>query len=376
MRSVNRPHTNMKKKMLNICIAILSGFILFACKKSETKTNDQLQTIYLEEVPKKELKFQIQKVVKLETNSSNLLGDNLQVRIFEDYLYIYDVNARKGIHKFDLNGRHKGQVISIGEGPDNISGILDYLPTKSGLEILTGMGEQTKITYFDSVYKKENEIPINYIATSFEKLGNESYFFSGSYNLPFVNDRLVITNKNGEIINKYLENDYKNEMLPMTEKNFTKYKEKIYYHEVFNPIVYQVETDTILPRYKIDFGRYNLNKSFWETDLMENFDKLLTDGIASINNYWENDATANIEIIIDQAENTKKHLVIWDKITGEGKQLEMDLKESSIFYNLVGQYHDHYIFIAQAYYVANDIKFKDQNIKEEDNPVLLFAVIN
>ena len=61
----------------SIYIAILFSFFIYACKNKETKTIDQQQTIYLEKVPKKELEFQIRKVVKLETNPTNLLGDNL-----------------------------------------------------------------------------------------------------------------------------------------------------------------------------------------------------------------------------------------------------------------------------------------------------------
>lgn len=365
----------MKKQNSLITLILFSALagVFYSCGNDPTKS-DGLWLLKLSDIQVADAPYTIRHVVPLETREDNLLGEYLTVKILEDDLFIYDENARNAIHHFDINGKYHGKVVEVGEGPGMVINISDFVPTRAGLEVLVGMGDFTKIMVFDKNHGLSKEIDLDYQGSSFEKLSNGNYAVSGSYNMPMVENRVALINPEGKVINELLPNDYTNQMMPMLERNFHKEGGKTYFHEVFNPIAYEIKGDSLEPRFQFDFGRYAIPEKFWEVEILQGFEMISQNGFATIYSYWENESKAFFEIYIDQESETTNHQIIWDKDNEKALQRVFVKDQNRVFYYPIGLIDNRLAFIAQAADVLEvDTDLSLEGIDRDNNPVLIFV---
>src|SRR5690606_23089683 len=93
-------------------------------------------------------------------------------------------------------------------------------------------------------------------------------------------------------VSRNLKNDYHNQMLPMEEINFSKEGDQLFFKEAFNPVIYRIEEDTIVPTYRFDHGSYAIPAKFWEVDIMQGFEMINQSGFADVYRHWESDRYA------------------------------------------------------------------------------------
>lgn len=361
----------MKKLPLIFSLAV--GLSLIACQK-QPDAADGLKSLEIDNMEEVEASYTLSQIVPLETTAENLLGDNLLVKSQGNDIFIFDDKARNAIHHFNLKGRYLGQAVEVGEAPGMVKNIEDFVPINSGLEVLVGMGDYSEIVIFDKNFDLLKEIKLDYLGSSFEKLADGSYVVSGSYNKPYVNHRVAVLNADGEKIKVFLPNDYSNQMLPMGERNFHKEGDRVFFHEVFNPVAYEISKDTLEARHRFDFGRYGIPSQFWEVDIMQGFEMINKTGFANIYSYWENESKAFCEIYIEGEGENKNHQVIWDKKSNKAVQRILSKDANAAFYHPIGLVGEALVFIAQAAHVLDlETDMDTQGIDKDDNPVLLFV---
>lgn len=349
------------------------GLSTIACQKQQDHA-DEITSSEISEIEEVEANYTVSHMVPLETTADNLLGDILLVKTLNNDIFIYDDKARNAIHRFNLKGDYLGKVVEVGEAPGMVRNIRDFVPTDSGLEVLVGMGDYSQVVIFDESYEILKEIKLDYQGSSFEKLASDLYVVSGSYNKPNVNHRVAVLNADGEKLKVFLPNDYSNQMLPMEERNFHKVGDRIFFHEVFNPVAYEISKDTLEARHQFDFGRYAIPSQFWEVDIMQGFEMINKNGFAIIYSYWENESKAFCEIYIEGEGENKNHQVIWDKESNKAVKRILSKDKNAAFYNPVGLVGEKLVFIAQAAHVLNlETDFDTQGLDKDDNPVLLFV---
>lgn len=363
----------MNKPVLRLLFSLAVGIIVAACR-NQPDTVDGVRSLDIDEIEEVEARYNLSHIVPLETTADNLLGDNLLVKTHENNIFIYDRNARNTIHHFNTKGIYLGKTVEVGEGPGNVKNIRDFVPTDSGLEVLVGMGEYSHIVIFDKYNKILKEIKLDYQGSSFEKLLDGSYVVSGSYNKPFVDHRIAVLNEDGEKVKVFLANDYSNQMLPMEERNFHKAGERVFFHEVFNPIAYEISNDTLEARHRFDFGKYAIPSQFWEVDIMKGFEMIHKNGFANIYNYWENDSKAFYEIYIEGKGDNKNQQVMWEKKSNKAVQRIFSKNKPTAFYHPIGLIGKQLVFIAQAAHVlTSETDFATHGVDKDDNPVLVFV---
>jgi hypothetical protein len=361
--------------MKTISWKLIGGFFLvcmYSCQKPETTTGGIIH-LELSDIPESNSFYEASRMVPLETTADNLLGEYLIVKTQGNYIFVFDENVRDGIHRFDSEGKYHGKTVEVGEGPGMVRNILDFVPTDTGLEVLVGMGEFSKIIVFDQDFQLDKEVGLDYLGSSFEKFPSGGYVISGSYNLPLVAHRLVSLDAAGQRLQEFLPNDYSNQMMPMQERNFHKADGKVFFHEVFNPIAYEVREDSLEAKFQFDFGRYSIPTKFWEVDIMQGFEMINQNGFATVYSYWENDSKAFFEIYV-QADGTTNNQIVWDKKNKKATQRITSKEQDPTFYNPIGMMDGSLVFLAQAAYVLdNEAGISVEGINKDDNPVLLFV---
>jgi hypothetical protein len=364
-------------------IKLLSLFFIlsvFACKE-KSRTEIELQNI-----EERKENYRIEKIIPLETINNNFLGLNLKIKKNSRGYFVMDESNRDAIHYFNLQGKYIRQIAIIGEGPNNVPSLYDFILEKEGISILSGKGDHSDITLFTYDNELINKIELEVLSDSFEILENNNYILYSGYNLPLAKFRLNEVSRKGKTINQFLPNTYENEMLPMSENNFYRYNGQVYFKESFNPSAYIITKDSLELKYKFDFGSYKISERFWEVDIMQGFEMISTTGFANIYNYIENEKYSIFEIYIQKPGSVQNVQVIINKKNDKIYRNTISKDNNDIFYNPEGiTENNEVIFITHPTYLIEAIRnniiteseFKEiiDSLNENDNPVLLICSI-
>ena len=161
--------------------------VLFACGKTEklepiTFQFDQLEAIAPD--------FEIQKVILLESDTTELLGSDLKVTYDSEHFYIANYMRPKGIHHFSKEGKHLGIAAVIGEAPGQIRRFSDFKIYRDTLQVIEGLGDKIGLHKFSQTNElvSTQEYPLNVF--SFQPVEAGHWFYSG-YNKVAGTHRLI-----------------------------------------------------------------------------------------------------------------------------------------------------------------------------------------
>jgi hypothetical protein len=376
----------MKKNLVKVLV--LS--VVFMAQSCSDKLSDQeidgvlyLELGEIESIAKEDLT--IVDVVPLETVNENLMGQDLRIRFSKDRIFVFDESIQDAIHVFDRNGKFMGTRVVVGEGPNTVNRLIDFYVSYSGeLEILNPIGGKAQIFEVNEDKSLNHRFTVEYSCSSFTKLPNGEYLFYGSYNLPYVSHRMIRTDSAGVVLERYLENDYTNQMLPMTERNFFDSNSNLYLAETFNNVGYQFIENQLKSIIQVDFGNYAIPARFWELNLMEGgFDLLQQNGFANLNGFFKNDENSLVGIHVQKPTGISKNIIFINEKSGEQRLLETKLLDDYLFHYPIGVEENEFLFLTYRSTLLEDygnllsdkIKSKVPE-KEFDYPVILKVQVN
>ena len=340
-------------KIKGICIFLLSAFCL-SCNYSTQADLPIFELEELESIGKE--KLEIVKIIPLETTSENLMGTDIRVRFDASSFYLMDENSKNVIHHFDRKGAYLGSVAQVGDGPNYLSDLDDFLINSEGkIEVLSAIGDQARVY---EVSASGEIIPVfktDYLASSFTKLPSGEYLLYGSYNLPFTQFRLVKANSEGKVISSFLDNTYKNKLLPMTERNFFKNGNELHIIESFQPYVYNFHNDTLEKVIQMDFGTYSVPDYFWQEDIMESFGKMSETGFANLHGVFEDAELMLISIHLQKPEGVFKELVFINKSSDQVRKLSTSLNDDILYHYPIGIENGEVMFLTYRSVILNEL---------------------
>lgn len=350
--------------------------MFLACQEN-FREKDGLLVIDVEEIKLTNKPYVIQRLIPLETTSENLLKEYLLIRFNQNGYFVRDQEKKDGIHHFDLNGRYKGKILEVGEGPGMAENISDFIATEDGVEVLVIRGDKSEIWIFDLEYIQIGKLEFDYLASTFSKLPNGNYALCGSYNKPIVMHRMSIFDALGNSLGEFLPNDYTNEILPVGEQNFNTTKNGIYFQEFYNPKVFEITNGDLVATYELDLGKYTIPDQYWEMDWMQGFEFINKNGFGFPSHYFENEERAFFGVNIQANNQLKNYQIILDKKSSTIEKRIFGSEESPVFHQLVGLFGDHLVFLAQAADILDldpeYLKATQINLSKDDNPVLVFV---
>lgn len=358
--------------------------LVSACEKPvATKFSGNSVLIDFERLPSESSMYEIVKLIPLETKQNNLLSDNLSVKISNNLIFIFDEQVRDAVHMFDYSGRYLKQIVSVGESPESVTSIEDFLISNDTLEILSSKGDYSEIAYISlSDSRILKKIKLKFSGFSFEKM-EDHYFVYSSYNFPFADFRISKLDRNGVVLKKYLKNDYSGVMLPVIERNFFKSNNKIFFTESFNNTVYELSKDEILPKYIFDFNEHAIPKDFFDSEMMSTFDKISKNGFFSIINHYDADRFSLTKVVFQQEGAGK----VFHILSNKEKKIIVKNQLSEFSYDLFkypsGIFSGDLILfiVSPQVLIKNSDVFKDygsiktdiDSLHSHNNPVFVFA---
>lgn len=313
-------------------------FIFIFCLSCTPNEDFGIKKIVLDDLDTIEKsKLTIQNIIPLETTPQNLMGNDIRVRFNQSSYYLMDENSKTVIHHFDRAGGYRGAVAQVGDGPDYLEDLDDFFINSDGsVEVLSGIGDQASVYQISESGEILPVFETGYLASSFTKLPSGEYLLYGSYNLPYTKHRLIKTDARGNERSSYLENSYKNSLLPMTERNFFVNGETIYVIESFQPYVYKFENDSLKRIAQVDFGAFAIPDYFWKEDIMESFGKMSESGFANLHGIFEDEQLMLLSIHVQKPEGVFKELVFIEKSTEKVQKLSTNMNDDLLYHYPIG----------------------------------------
>lgn len=325
-----------KPNPIFLSIEIVLFFSMLACSKPVSE--EEIVNVSIAPDDYSTLSFQdftVQGMTALETREDNLMGMDLRIKFSDNLIAVMDETKSDKLHLFDGKGKYLRAVAEVGEGPGTIQSLRDFdLEKEEEVLVLSPFKDKAKVYKVSKDGDLSELFELNYGANSFAKLKEGGFLFQGSYNLPFVKHRVIQTDNEGNIRQRYLENDYENQMLPMLERNFFPADQGLFMMEIFNPNIYLYQGDSIVKVLYADFGNYNLPANFWEVDLMDSFGKINEDGFATFKAAFQQGSLMVIDIVVQKGRTVSKYILF--KKGKEIYKLKADKDDDMLFYYPIG----------------------------------------
>jgi hypothetical protein len=370
--------------MLKTSFILILLFLIFSCsqKKENQPAKQVLELGSILENPKKDdTVFKDIRYLKLETNPDILLGDDLYFQNKNDELYILDRAHQKSLLIFNNDGKFVQKVGAFGNGPGEYPAVNDFVFRNDTIDVLSNAGPKSTIYSYsekgDFISKKQ----LNYLALSFEFVHHQYYAVYTSFNKMMHDHRLYLLDREGNEIKKLLPNNTKIDM-PVGEQSFGLYEDRVLYFEPFNNKVFKFQTDTIIPVYELNFGKYNMPEEFFNTDIMKGFEIINKQGFSNIKNVFENKENMVFELSRQKEEEPSNlFLITFNKKSGEIKHLTLT-EDNYIFRYPIGinDKNEMMYLVFSMGDVNQDFKKYGLNVNitnftESENPIVVFCKI-
>ncbi len=361
---------------------IIFAALAWSCGETE---ETGIRTIAVEDISEMESDFIVDQVILLETDTTELLGSNVRAVKSESGFFVSNLERAEGIHHFSPSGESLGMIVEIGEAPGQIPRFNDYKVFEDSLLVMSGTGGTAEIHSFSMDHDLGNTLQVDLFGDSFYPNPDGSFWLYVGLNTVIGDHRLYRMGKTGKVEEKYLFNDISDEALPIGDFAFFEGDDRLLLREPFFTTLYQVDQDTIQPLYQFDLGQYKIPEKYWEMPVFEGFELINTNGFAYIQTVLENEQYLVTSIAYQSAEGTWRELVVLDRQSGETRKLKVDMDKNGEFFEPIAIENDHLLFIAYAPTVmqrigqmnlAEEVKNKLQTLKEESNPVILYAKLS
>lgn len=365
-------------------ILLLICVVLFACKseKEENTSNSEVISVDWNKLDVlsadniEDLFF-----VPLETSDESLLGNGIEICVFDSLIYLRS-DAMDRLIIYDMDGKIQKTIDRKGEGPEEYIGLRNFTVNENGIFIYDAAKRSIVQYTKDGVFKKSlrfSTYPGDYAFPYKDK-------YVGYTSKPSEGKRAFsIYNTDGEFINDYFDNKgYTLDTSIHQTVPLSCDSSGCFISFLFDNSVYYYNGDTIVEKYKFDFGDYNMTdsrKEYYLTHFWDGFDKRNPDNcIYGIDNIVKNGDW--VYLFFNRMFSSRLFLN-----SKNGKMLTT--ANTDLFFANMGSR----LFINGDYFVstvsASDVVFfqerdpnkdpnpyvkqlREINITEEDNPVLCF----
>lgn len=263
-------------------------FLSAACSKPKQTPADQLvfngknDTIRIDtthSIRSKQLIANI-KIIKLETSSSNLIGQIDKLLWIKDKIIVVDKRKAKTIFVFDETGHYLNSIGRIGRAPDEYIGIDDVssIPGTDYVSVLDRGTKKVKIFDLNGKFIRAEETPLYLNSIEYFNQNQKIGSLIGRYPndaKEYQGYSLFTFGKNWNIINYSFKDPFKASFKYTSTNTQKKYGNDIYYTPPFENIICQIDQNGIINNYLIDFLKNGIPEyqTFHSSD--RDFQKLL-----------------------------------------------------------------------------------------------------
>jgi len=214
--------------------------------------------------------------IPLETTDVSIIGRIDRIQIFDGNYFITDKRNAKGIYIFDKEGHFLNKIHPFGNGPHEITFMDDIQFNKvtKQIEIYDSTKKKILVYALNGEFIKEFNTKV-YLSSFFPIAENERYYYTEfrSYNGILdidKNYRLLRMDENANLLSVFFsyKDSKANQKIKQLQRNFFPIdkSDKVFFLEAFSNNVYELEGNSAILKYKLDFTNANIPDDLLDSD--------------------------------------------------------------------------------------------------------------
>lgn len=378
----------MKKIILNKYLSLVFTLVL-SLTSCEQEVKEGIETINVNINQYDEIQwndfFSMSKVVTLETNSQSVFSRINRISLYNNKIFILD-RKMDAVFVFKETGEYLFKINSIGKGPHEYNSLMDFTIDKNNNEIILYTDRPYALYVYNLKGQFNRKIKLDDLYFGISSLGDNAVLLNKKSKKNYLLFKYDMLNSNVEEgIVKMNDKDisYKRNSIGSSYLNRDK---NIHLTLPYSDLIYEYNENGIEAKYFIDFGSQKLPDNIYKQ--YKDFGGLFKYAKENNLGYGICDFRENKDYITFNCQLNK--LVIFSKKTKKARVVKL-IKNNNMFY---GSYIAHdgndNKFISVSYAerfkkqmliyknkadvwkkVPNHIKQIDENISENDNPILV-----
>jgi len=336
-------------------------------------------------------------VVPLQTNDTCLISNIRDMFLYEDKIYILDMDAAK-VFIFDRQGKCLSVIDNRGEGPQEYISLSCFYINKQNKTLVLVDNQKHK----EYIYSLDGRYLDN-TSTQF-KILSVSYLDSGEKLL--VRNQVDVSANMGFLLNVYKQNSLLGQYLPFHYENGASimskdhgecvYRSSFYYNSLNNDTIYHYENGLFEPRFLVDFGEHGIPeelRNLPQSSRSSSIVKYLSSHDCRVANWFSILLIKNNKMLVSYAYDKQPYFGVYDMTAG---RVEMEFLNPTIggcpVYSLANMYFAHddcLLFVTNNYQILNkessysgikevcgELYDKIQELNMESNPIILISKLN
>ncbi|QZT36339.1 6-bladed beta-propeller [Halosquirtibacter xylanolyticus] len=196
-------------------------------------------------------------LIPLEQTEQSVFSDIRKLIYKNNTYYIGDLLDSKKIFVFNEQGKFIGKVGRLGKGSEEYNRVSDFYVTDDGdVVILTGSSH--RLVKYDIQNNFLSEVKLPFMADAVLPLSNDKYIFACSIHQQ--DERVVVTNLKGEVLNKYLPYDKSDYHVNISTKGndnlLRETLDGVTFNQPYDSKIYQFKkSGEMVALYDLDFGK-------------------------------------------------------------------------------------------------------------------------
>ncbi len=320
-------------------------------------------------------------LIVLETTPESIVGEVHKVIFAKSRVFVLDISKSKSVFVFNQKGEFLHRIGLIGQGPGEYIEPMDMAVDSINNEVIIYDQGTKKLLFYDLQGNFKMEKSISLFLRSLEYIDDKTILGFSHNALNIGNDHqeypydLLVFDKEGNIIRKYLFNDSKiGKGVSILTKNkyFSRNNSNIYVSYLLNDTIYSIENEyQPIPKYVLDFGSKGIKKEDFKSQdrLLEHLVNDERRGIWRPVQVTDNNMLISYTKGIDVVNPEENHRILIqypDTYTCFKDLFFEDLKWSFP----VSSSGEYFVSVILPEKITS-AKQKELGIKEMDNPVLL-----
>ncbi len=215
--------------------------------------------------------------VPLETTDSSLIGVIDKIVVYDNCIYVLDRYKTKSLKRFSLDGKYLNAVGRWGEGPDYYWEPTDFCISEGEIFLLDQF--QGKIFRYSPDGLLNSSVRIPFFCTEFYRFGENSYVFHGvdadNYHFPEILDYSLWQTDSNFVVHTMSMYRKKDKYIPYLQKNtLACYNGSVYYRKSLGDTIYSLTPDgEVFCDYILDFQDKAMPQRLLEKENEREFDK-------------------------------------------------------------------------------------------------------
>jgi len=270
----------MKLFYSSIFLVLATSF--YACKKTQNteKAQVQINATLSDKLIKYSDIIDSASYIKLETDSSFVIG-NIDKLLFEDQkLFIMDRSLSESIFVFDEKGKFLTKINKKGQGPGEFVEIRDFTIDTAKKQVVLLDLKGRKINFYDYTGRYLTSSKIPFLFSEFACINTNAFAFStaaanNSHNKKIKNNSLIIGKINGEVKRVLFPfQTWELSFSYFNQQHLRSFGNKTFYYPRYSNKIYQLSADSLKLIYNIDLEKNGIPEDKMDHITDQNFREL------------------------------------------------------------------------------------------------------